>query len=272
MRIKDNRISNLQKMRSMRHLLILSLLTVGITLCVIFVYPMILGEFRFNTAPEKVYKIEISETSDFESSSITLEVESYLELAVSYTVLKLDDILSSQGQFIDSDFTYMSYSFYMKNTGNKDVTVYYYMRFVEWHNWMQDCIRILVIIDNQTYKLYQKSEDSNLSLSSSTLFELSDAIDFESNIVAFTDEINLLRPNQIKSFRVIIWLESSDKDYTDEYSYGRIKTLLSFGIKDLYEHTALKNGVPLDHHESLWISPYQMPSVTFDCIYQKQDD
>jgi hypothetical protein len=272
MLIKDNEISNLQKMRSMLHLLVLSILTVGITLSIIFIHPMILGEFRFNTVPESIYAIEISESSDFSLSSTTLEVESYLELAVSYTVLKLDDILSSQGQFIDSDYTYMSYSFYMKNTGNKDVTVYYYMRFVEWSHWMQDNIRILVILDNQTYKLYQKSEDSNLSLSSATQFELSDAINFESNIVAFTDEINLLRPNQVRSFRVIIWLESSDKDYTDEYSYGRIKTLLTFGIKEPNENTLRVHSSPLSQHENLWISPYQRHYVTFDCIYQKQDD
>jgi len=256
----------------MHHLFILSFLTVGITLCVIFVFPMILGEFRFSLAPEKIYAIEISETSDFELSNTALEVKSNLEINMSYTMLKIDDILSSQGQFIDPDYIYMSYSFYIRNIGTEDVSVYYDMRFVEWHNWMQDTMRILVILDNQNYQLYQKSDDSNLSLSSSTQFELSDAIHFESNIIAFRDEIILLRPNQVKSFRVIIWLESSDKDYTDEHGYGRIKALLTFRIKDPYEHTAFMRKISLNQHENLWISPYQRHDVTFECIYQKQDE
>jgi hypothetical protein len=178
--------------------------------------------------------IEIAEALDFEMSSSRLEVSSYLDaVGMTYSSLELDEIIGSEGQYIDLDHQYLAYSFYIKNTGSVTKSITYNIRLSELMDWMSDSIRILIIEDDTNYKMYQKEDqldlDNNLQLYDQMM---PTGINFETTAIVFRDTIEDLEPGSIKSFRLIIWLEEQDPDLVERADIGIIQGEFVFTVID----------------------------------------
>ncbi len=181
----------------------------------------------------EIGSIEIAEELDFEMSSSRLEVSSSVDaVGMTYSSLELDEIIGSEGQYIDIDHQYLAYSFYIKNTGSVTKSITYNIRLSELMDWMSDSIRILIIEDDTNYKMYQKEDQLDLDNNLPLYDQMPIGINFESSPFVFRDTIEDLEPGSIKSFRLIIWLEEQDPDLVERADIGIIQGEFVFTVID----------------------------------------
>ena len=231
------------------------------------------GDFvLFNDQTEyELGSIEIAEELDFEMSSSHLEVSSSVDaVGMSYSSLKLDEIIESEGQYIDLDHQYLAYSFYIKNTGNESHTISYYVRLTDYLYWMRDYVRILIIEDDTIFKMYQKADQPDLDNNIPQYDQMPIGNDFESLTIVFRDTIEDFKPGSIKSFRVIIWLEEQDPDVVGREEIGHVKGEFLFTIIDDYPDLGALTNVSLSTIDKLWIDMSRMCCVSFEIHYETQ--
>ena len=231
------------------------------------------GDFVFSNDQTKyeLGSIEIAEELDFEMSSSHLEVSSSVDaVGMTYSSLKLDEIIGSEGQYIDLDHQYLAYSFYIKNTGNESHTISYYVRLTDYLYWMRDYMRILIIEDDTIYKMYQKADQPDLDNNLPQYDQMPIGNDFESLPIVFRDTIEDFKPGSIKSFRVIIWLEEKDSDVVDREEFGHVKGEFLFTIIDDYPDLDASTNVSLSTIDKLWIDMSRICCVSFEIHYETQ--
>ena len=178
--------------------------------------------------------IILSSDEDFTNPSPRLMTDPIEDARdMTYSWLKLDEVQNTDGNFVDPDYDYVAYTFYLRNDGLETVDITYHIRMTEIHNGLDEAIRILVIEDG-VENMYQKldkleaGEDPPYypSVMPKTKLFVSDSIVARENFVKF-------EPGQIKKFSVIMWLEGYDPDTTDEVLGGRIKLQMNFAIDGL---------------------------------------
>jgi len=217
--------------------------------------------------------IILSDNMNFESAIPRLITESTKldEIGISYDSIKLDEILQSEGQYIDLEHTYLAYSFYIKNIGPGTVTVAYHMRITEVYDGMNEYVRILIIEDDDAYRMYQKAdqpdEDNNLPQYN----RLPLGIDFDGETIIFRNTFSDFKPDQVKCFRVIIWLEEQDPDINDNKQIGRMRTELNFSI--IADDRVSSNEIYLlsSEDKNVWIPLYTLCNVNFEIYYEDED-
>jgi hypothetical protein len=215
--------------------------------------------------------IEIAEELDFEMSSSHLEVSSYLDAeGMTYSSLELDEIIGSEGQYIDLDHQYLTYSFYIKNTGSVTKSISYYVRLTEVYNQMDDCIRILIIEDDTIYKMYQKADQPDLDNNLPQYDQMPVGINFETMAIVFRDTIEDFKPGSIKSFRVIIWLEEQDPDVVGRGEIGHVKGEFLFTVINNYPDLGVSTNVSLSTIYKLWIDMSSICCVSFEINHETQ--
>jgi hypothetical protein len=215
--------------------------------------------------------IEIAEELDFEMSTSHLEVSSSVDaIGMTYSSLKLDEIIDSEGQYIDLDHQYLAYSFYIKNTGNVTKSISYYVRLTEVYNQMDDCIRILIIEDDTIYKMYQKADQPDLDNSLPHYNQMPIGNEFETSLFVFRDTIEDFKPGSIKSFRVIIWLEEQDPDVVGRGEIGHVKGEFVFTVINNYPDLGASTNVSLSTIDKLWIDMSRICCVSFEIHYETQ--
>ena len=178
--------------------------------------------------------IILSSDEDFTNPSPRLMTDPIEDARdMTYSWLKLDEVQNTDGNFVDPDYDYVAYTFYLRNDGLETVDITYHIRMTEIQNGLDEAIRILVIEDG-VENMYQKldkleaGEDPPYypSVMPKTKLFVSDSIVARENFVKF-------EPGQIKKFSVIMWLEGYDPDTTDEVLGGRIKLQTNFAIDGL---------------------------------------
>src|SRR5690606_19054699 len=103
----------------------------------------------FEHEPVVSYDIRLAETNDFEIETSKLNAQAHVDpLGVTYSSIKLDEIIESDGKYIDNNHTYLAYSFFIINLGTTNININYYLRVIEVMNGMDEFIRILVIEDD----------------------------------------------------------------------------------------------------------------------------
>jgi hypothetical protein len=172
------------------------------------------------------YDVTLSENAQFDLPQYHLEVSSNAEFKdVNFDTLKLDEILQSEGQYIDPNHQYLAYSFYMKNRGTVNVSIDYQFEITQLSPWMESNLRILIIKNDDSYYLYQSEvqsfEDKNSIISNVT--------PFVSNQYIFKDQNIELEVSEVAIYRVIIWLEQNNPEDESDKS-GRLEARLSFEI------------------------------------------
>lgn len=223
-----------------------------LTLGIIIYFRFVSGYFNTDY-PSIRPDVEVADNINFESSSGMLNADLVLDgIGMTYTDIKLDEILLSEGQYIDPDHTYMAYSFYFKNSGTETITVDYYMRIISTYNFMNEYVRVLVIQDDTVYQMYQKRDDFD---DEPIEYEnLPQAIEFESNTMIFRNSFEDFKPGEIKLFRVIMWLEEQDPDIAKNTLSDSIECHFNFSIR--VSELAYENQpyILLSDPSKLWIS------------------
>lgn len=115
----------------------------------------------------------------------------------------------------------MAYSFYIKNIGTETITVDYYMRITEVYDSMDEYVRILIVEDDDSYRMYQKEDQPDEDNNMPQYYELPLGIVFESDSIIFRDTLSDFITDEVKCFRVIIWLEEQDPDIYDNNQMGK---------------------------------------------------
>jgi hypothetical protein len=223
-----------------------------LTLGIIIYFRFVSGYFNTDY-PSIRPDVEVADNINFESSSGMLNADLVLDgIGMTYSDIKLDEILLSEGQYIDPDHTYMAYSFYFKNSGTETITVDYYMRIISTYNFMNEYVRVLVIQDDTVYQMYQKRDDFD---DEPIEYEnLPQAIEFESNTMIFRNYFEDFKPGEIKLFRVIMWLEEQDPDIAKNTLSGSIECHFNFSIRVRELAYESQPYILLNNPSKLWIS------------------
>lgn len=152
---------------------------------------------------------------------------------MTYSWLKLEEVLDTDGNYVDPDYDYVAYTFYIRNNGLETVDITYHIRMTEIYNGLDEAIRILVIEDGQE-KMYQKIDQvqPNGELPYYPQIMPTPKLFISDSIVA-RESFTKFEPGQIKKFSVIMWLEGYDPDTNDEVLGGRIKLQMNFAIDGL---------------------------------------
>lgn len=244
-------------------ILILGVLIVSI----IIYYSFNSGNFTMpiDTPSVASYDLRLAETPDFENMHVELSVSEEVDaLGMTYKAININDITQSEGVFMDDEYTYLAYSFYIMNSGTTSVTIDYYMRLVEVISGMDEFVRILVIEDDEVYTMYQKEDNQNDQGQLPTYVDLPTGIHFESWNVVLRDSFSEFRPGDVKLFRVVLWLESQDPDLDELFLEGSLKSVMTFRIRNTEQEISLNNE-PFELKDTpLWIPMTTICSVTFE--------
>ena len=153
---------------------------------------------------------------------------------MTYSWLKLEEVVNTNGNYIDPDYDYVAYTFYIRNDGFETVDITYHIRMTEIYNDLDGAIRILVIEDDEKETMYQKmdevDEEGNLPYYRQIM---PTPKMFISNSNVARENFTKFEPLEIKKFSVIMWLEGYDPDTTDEVLGGKIKLQMNFSIDSL---------------------------------------
>jgi hypothetical protein len=152
---------------------------------------------------------------------------------MTYSWLKLEEVQNTDGNYVDPDYDYVAYTFYIRNNGLETVDITYHIRMTEIYNDLDEAIRILVIEDD-VETMYQKldrvapGEDLPYYPEIMPRPKL-----FVSDSIVARESFAKFEPGQVKKFSVVMWLEGYDPDTTDEVLGGRIKLQMNFAIDGL---------------------------------------
>ncbi|MFA6843411.1 MAG: hypothetical protein WCR33_03320 [Bacilli bacterium] len=174
--------------------------------------------------------IILSETEDFSVSSPRLLVDPIHDSSpITYANIKIEEAKATDGNYYDSDnFTYIAYTFYVANNGETIVDVEYKMNFTEITKGIDGAIRIMLIVDDEDETIYMKEDANGISPFDDT--PLDEVENFNSELNVCTKEFTNFRPDNIKKFTMIVWLEGNDADCTDEIQGGNMKMEMLFNI------------------------------------------
>jgi len=173
--------------------------------------------------------IVLSDNAEFVEPSPILFADSIGGVSpTSYSLLSLNNVRTTDGNYYDDDFTYLAYTFYLKNIGTETVDITFSLKITELHKGVDKAIRVLVIEDEEDVKIYQKPDIGDTNYPPN----LPETISFVSDAIIFQDNFEEFAPNQVKKFSIVIWLEGLDPDCNDDLLGGMIKTRLKFDIID----------------------------------------
>lgn len=215
------------------------------------------------------YGIGISENMDTGFDSYVLNAPLFLQTSsTTYDAIGIDQIMQSQGRYDGPNQTYTAYSFFIKNLGGETVAVDYIMRLKEVTYGMDSYIRMLVIADGVTDRIYQKEDQMDENGSIPQDDQLPSVTYFESETTMFQGMIVKLEPQEVKSFKVIIWADQQDPDITIQDSRGLIKAQISFNISGTEED----HPTSMNQDRKLWFRLSTVCTVDFDIRYEDDED
>ncbi|MFU8792882.1 MAG: hypothetical protein ACNA7K_02555 [Acholeplasmataceae bacterium] len=175
--------------------------------------------------------INLSEEPDFNVPTSRLMTNPVSEARdLTYSWLKFDEIMATNGQYFDPDYEYIAYTFYIRNTGSETVDVHYNIRISDVYKNLDEAVRFLVIEDDTIFRMYQKPDrliDGELP----EYFLLPDPFYFNTNSTVMRHVIENFRPGQTKKFSIVIWLEGQDPDTNDDVLGGMMKAHMNFTIR-----------------------------------------
>ncbi len=151
---------------------------------------------------------------------------------ITYSWIKLNEVSLTNGSFIDPEYDYIAYTFYIKNEGNQTVNVIYSIKLTDIQNNLDESIRVLVIEDG-VETIFQKpdkaDEFGHFPIYPSTLPETKY---FLSDTIITRKKITDFKPSEIRKYSVVVWLEGHDPDTTDAIIGGMAKLQMVFSIDE----------------------------------------
>ena len=149
---------------------------------------------------------------------------------MTYSWLKLDEVQKTNGNFVDPDYDYVAYTFYLKNDGFETIDLSYHIRIEDRYLDIDEAIRVLIIEDG-VETMYQKLDKLSPgeeppyypSVMPKTKLFLSD------NLVT-REYIKGFKPGQVRKYSILMWLEGYDPDTDDDVLGGKINFSMRFSI------------------------------------------
>jgi hypothetical protein len=227
------------------------------------------GPFVITVDPYHItaQSIAVSESAVLGFDTGTLSVNAPLSVTgLTYDALPIEDILESEGLGQNEDKTYVSYGFFLKNTGTATVFIDIVLRVTEVSEAMDDNVRFLVIQDNSTQRIFKKADDPEQETADRDDQPFSVTL-FESGTVVYRDAITELKPSEVIAFKVVIWVDSDDPDFGDADIMADIKADMTFQIADTRDKGTL---VPGDRE--MWFTVTNCCSVSFDISHEETSD
>jgi hypothetical protein len=150
---------------------------------------------------------------------------------MTYSWLKVEEVVLTEGNYTDPDYDYVAYTFYIKNNGLETVDIIYHIRITDSYKKMEDAIRVLVIEDDiQT--IYQKPDyNDGHGIPVSYTTELQKTQKFLSDTIVTRQRFFNFQPGMMRKYSVIMWIEGTDPDTNDEILGGMIKLQMNFSIE-----------------------------------------
>ncbi|MCR3905597.1 MAG: hypothetical protein NUK62_01020 [Tenericutes bacterium] len=228
----------LQVKKSMQRKRIHSLMFIGSgILSIIFVLITFYGTQAGNfimTVDHDAFKrgIVLSQSSEFEEPQARLMTRPVTEARdMTYSWLKIEEVLSTTGNYTDPDYDYVAYTFYLQNNGLETVDIIYHIRITEVYKNMDDAIRVLVIEEGEE-TIYQKPDKKAGGVLISYPLELQETKHFLSDTIITRKKFENFRPGQTKKYSVLMWIEGTDPDTTDDVLGGMVKLQMNFSIEN----------------------------------------
>ncbi len=153
---------------------------------------------------------------------------------ITYGWLKIEEVQATDGNYVDPDFDYVAYTFYLINSGSESIDVNYFIRISSIYNDLDSGIRVLVIEDD-VQTMYQKPDPLVDQFGNPVTYppNMPESTEFLSSTIVMRKLISNFKPGQVKSFSVLVWLEGYDPDTTDEILGGMIRMQMQFSIPNV---------------------------------------
>lgn len=270
---RKGNIMNASNKSKSRYIYVLGIILFGIISIIgLIIYSHLnSGDFIFsNDSPESsVSSITLADNMGFTSASPRLITESVKldEISIAYDSIKLEEILQSQGQYIDPDQKYIAYSFYIRDIGNKTITIDYFMRITEVYYSMSEYVRILIIVDDVDYRMYQKADQPDENNNMPSYNQMPVGIDFMTDNIVFRDAFYNFRPDEVKCFRVIIWVEGQDPDVNQNDQIGRFETEMNFSIRADNQVSSNQIDLLSSEDKNIWTPITNLCTIVFVIYY-----
>lgn len=199
----------------------------SIAFAVVTFYGQNAGNFIMTVDPSlQIRGISIAESRGSDVQNNRLMSDPIQEArAVTYSWLKIDEVMATDGNFVDVDHEYIAYTFYLRNSGTETVDLSYYFRIEDEYKDVSSAIRILVI-DKGVQTLYMQQDEVETTYPGI----LPTVKYFQPTKQIIREVIYNFRPGDERQFSVIIWLEGYDPDTNDEILGGMIRMLMNFSI------------------------------------------
>lgn len=144
---------------------------------------------------------------------------------ISYTDINLNLVKENPGTYIDEEFSYLAFTYFLKNSGEEPVDIKYRIYITENYRNADQAVRVLLIEDDERERMFQKPDSVEHEY-----YAMPDALHFVDDKVVCEDIIHEFQPGEVRKFSVIIWLEGQDPDCTDDLLGGMIKLRMKFDI------------------------------------------
>ncbi len=217
--------------------------------------------------------ISITEQRELNHLRDRLSVHSMIPMTGhTYASLNIDDTMHHEGQWIDPESPYLSYRFFLVNTGLETIDVSYYMRLTAVDAGMDDYIRVLIIEDDESYRMYQKKDSTPFGSLSPTYDQMPTGIEFLSDRIVFREHIVDFTPTEVKSFRVLIWAESQDPDLETADVTGRVKAFINFTVDLDSQISIIALKTLLGSTRDMWIGTPTICNVELEVYHEPTED
>ncbi|MFA5526579.1 MAG: hypothetical protein WC992_07135, partial [Acholeplasmataceae bacterium] len=130
-------------------------------------------------------------------------------------------------------YDYVAYTFYLTNNGFQPADIIYHIRITDSYKEMNDAIRVLVIEDEEK-TIFQKPDNYEGSVPIAYTQPLQNSQHFLSETIVMRKTLTDFKPGEIRKFSVIVWIEGTDPDTTDDILGGMIKLQMNFSIQSDY--------------------------------------
>ncbi|MDY0074870.1 MAG: hypothetical protein RBR75_03150 [Acholeplasmataceae bacterium] len=152
---------------------------------------------------------------------------------MTYSWLKIEEVSEADGNYKDPDYDYVAYTFYLTNNGFQPADIIYHIRITDSYKEMNDAIRVLVIEDEEE-TIFQKPDNYEGSVPIAYTQPLQNSQHFLSETIVMRKTLTDFKPGEIRKFSVIVWIEGTDPDTTDDILGGMIKLQMNFSIQSDY--------------------------------------
>ncbi len=233
-----SRVLGFRRIRIRNRILTLGVIITGmlsVAFAIITFYGQNAGNFVISVDSIAVNRgIILSTEPNFNAPSPRLMTDPIEEARdMTYSWLKLEEVEAAYGNYTDIDYDYVAYTFYLMNQGSESIDISYHIRITDVYNDLDTAIRILVIEDGEE-TIYQKADTPDAFGNLPVYPEnVPASVDFLSETIVMRRLFTNFKPDQVKKFSVVVWLEGYDPDTVDEILGGMIRLQMNFSINGL---------------------------------------